>query len=32
MKDPKITTQKLRSHLKSTGPDDLKDELYGALV
>ena len=32
MKDPKITKQKLRWHLKSTGPDDLKDELHGALV
>ena len=38
MKNPKITTQKLKSHLKSiksrkaTGPDDLKGELYEAFA
>ena len=38
MKNPKITTQELKSHLKSiksrkaTGPDDLKGELYEAFA
>ena len=38
MKNPKITTQELKSHLRSiksrkaTGPDDLKGELYEAFA